>query len=51
VTWEEHYDRELDGSDEARAIAVSGNRVFVAGTTETAEGYRAFTVRAYSAEP
>jgi hypothetical protein len=50
LLWGDYYDREGALIDEAYAIAVQGNRVFVAGTTQTAVGGLAFTVRAYSAK-
>ena len=50
VLWGDYYVREGTGFDEARAIAVKGNSVFVAGRTETSAGGYAFTVRAYSAK-
>jgi uncharacterized membrane protein len=48
--WGDFYDREGTGFDGAYAIAVKGNRVFVAGYTTTSAGGEAFTVRAYSAK-
>ena len=49
VLWEDHFDREQNLRDEAKAVAVSGDRVFVVGVTETASGGLAFSVRAYDA--
>ncbi len=48
--WQDFYDREGSGGDVAYAVAVSpdGSKVFAAGTTYTAAGAEAFTVRAYN---
>jgi len=48
ILWEDMYDREGAMHDVANAIAVKGNRVFVAGSTGTSAGGDAFTVRTYS---
>ena len=48
--WGYDYDREGAGEDEANAIAVQGNSVFVAGRTYTSAGGSAFTVGAFSAK-
>ena len=48
--WGDNYDREGDLDDIANVVAVQGNKVFVAGATETSAGGDAFTVRAYSAK-
>jgi hypothetical protein len=48
--WGYDYDREGTLPDEANAIAVKGNSVFVAGKTTASLGSIAFTVRAYSAK-
>jgi TolB-like protein len=50
LLWGDDYDREGNLDDGADAVAVKGNRVFVAGMTQTAVGGAAFTVRAYSAK-
>jgi TolB-like protein len=50
LIWEDRYDREGTGTDEANSIAVKGNTVFAAGYTSTAAGSPAFGMRAYSAK-
>jgi TolB-like protein len=50
VLWEDHFDREGQGADQADAVAVKGSRVFVAGSSGTVAGGMAFTVRAYNAK-
>jgi TolB-like protein len=50
LLWGDNFDREGDLDDIANAVAVQGNKVFVAGLTETSAGGAAFTVRAYSAK-
>lgn len=47
IRWTNSFDRKLDGSDRANAIAVSNKRVFAVGYTWTPNGDWAFTVRAY----
>ena len=49
LLWESNYDREGEGFDEAGHVVVDGNKVFVSGTTVTATGGNAYTVRAYNA--
>ncbi|MDI6761327.1 MAG: PQQ-binding-like beta-propeller repeat protein [Candidatus Brocadiaceae bacterium] len=49
LLWEDHYDREGSLEDGASEVAVSGNKVFVAGWTYTTLGGGAFSVRVYSA--
>jgi TolB-like protein len=50
LLWADNYDREGDLDDMANAVAVQGNKVFVAGLSRTSGGGAAFTVRAYSAK-
>ncbi len=47
LLWADYFDREATGFDEARAVAVDKNGVYVAGSTQTTAGGYAFTVRAY----
>ena len=48
LVWQDNYDRVADGEDEAKAVAVSGSNVFVAGSTKVSGGSdSAFSVRAY----
>ncbi|HHT9133007.1 MAG TPA: outer membrane protein assembly factor BamB family protein, partial [Candidatus Tripitaka californicus] len=49
LLWENYYDREGDLNDWANAVAVRGNRMFVAGLTRTTSGGNAFTTRAHKA--
>ncbi len=48
LLWQDHFDREATGFDEAVDVAFNSGRVFVVGTTGTAAGGQAFSVRAYN---
>jgi TolB-like protein len=49
LLWQDNYDREGNLSDWVTSMVTSGDRLFVAGATETTEGGLAMTVRAYNA--
>jgi hypothetical protein len=44
--WEHQFDR-AEGADEAMAVAVSGNAIFVGGRTDSPLGTTDFSVMAY----
>ncbi len=49
LSWARYYNREGNLADWANAAAISGDRLFMAGRTETAAGGPAFTVRVLNA--
>ncbi len=50
LLWDDEFDREGNGVDEALDVSISGNIAFVVGRTTAAAGGQAFTVRAYDVD-